>query len=828
MEVVHPANHSSQPGATKSIILTDPVAFQFLEEDPSTKVVLRNKHLEGFECYVVEQWACSRTDPTFVITTYSGDPTHRILVNVLRIPIDETQWGPRLFIHFQALKTYNAKSRETPLGTIMVTNLSTFPSSLTVIPVPDGDVRAHRDDFFLSEDLKRLNCSGRVGLTLSPPSAATAAKFYQLYRASEKIKLNEAVIELVKMCQIALMLFDKLEPEFTDGLLCDMTERAINDWWIEFGADQYSIEPHDGILGPTTVSALLGLLIGARNRLNAYGAPIGKDVFDIESTKRAIAYFQKTHRMSKTRRLDRQTLKRLHRSTAKAASGDGWFVPRAVKSTMAELSGKSGEMVMDMVGGRDKSGIAEVETVDIEQFVHLVQGSKAKWLWQGKKKPQKSYSDERRRSESSKSTHGNVIRESSQEFAPLQLASSADSNVEALEERERERERNKLSKKPPDKSLGPKSQDSSRGLGKIKDAVGLRHHSSRHSKELDRAEVLKDITKTSSQSAGLSANSHAHVDGFRDGERIVASPQSMIPPEKDALFANILSETPTGDAAPGPLNPVYLAHVEPPSDGEEEDLSEFIPTQASAPLVENSPEPSINGSMYHRVDLDELFERNNSPNATIGHSFRRSQSYTNIEQAATCRNYAYWPRHLSFSMAEEGLSSWESAIQEFDHQEAGALTTSSDLEQARRIRQSLHRLETDLARWVRSEVTGVQKLESILSQNQDELNALIYSRSEEFRELLRGSKDVTEFEREQLAEAAKEVEVLGAKLEYEINILRGKVEDVEDGVDEFERQVIVVENRVSQLEKSTQPKEGWSHFLTRMMPGFGTPRNKDK
>jgi hypothetical protein len=55
-----------------------------------------------------------------------------------------------------------------------------------------------------------------------------------------------------------------------------VTERAINDWWTELGTDFYNIEPSDGILGPTTVAALLGMLMGARNRLNAYGAPVAR------------------------------------------------------------------------------------------------------------------------------------------------------------------------------------------------------------------------------------------------------------------------------------------------------------------------------------------------------------------------------------------------------------------------------------------------------------------------------------------------------------------------------------------------------------------------
>jgi hypothetical protein len=137
-----------------------------LEEDPSTTTLERRKELQGYECYIVEQWTTSRTHPTFVITTYTGDPAHVIVVGVLSVPTDESQWSPRLRVYFKALNQYHARRRDTPLGTLMVTNLSAFPSSLTVIPVPGGDLRKHRFDFFVNENLKRLGCSGRVGLTL--------------------------------------------------------------------------------------------------------------------------------------------------------------------------------------------------------------------------------------------------------------------------------------------------------------------------------------------------------------------------------------------------------------------------------------------------------------------------------------------------------------------------------------------------------------------------------------------------------------------------------------------------------------------------------------
>jgi hypothetical protein len=366
------------------LVFSDPVAFRYLEEDPATVVLERRRRLQGYQIYLVEQWACSRTHPTFIIATYTGDISHSILVGVLSVPRDESTWSSRLKVYFKAMSEYHAREKETSLGTLMVTNLSGFPSSLTVISVPDGDVRKHRDDFIVNEDLKRLGCAGRAGLNLQTPQPSTIAKFHHLYRTSESVPLYTAVMDLVKLCQVSLSLYGKLAPAYADGLLCDITEKSINDWWSDIGTFVYNIEPSDGILGPSTVSALVGLLMGAYNRLKAFGAPVGKDVFDIPSTKRAISHFQKSQRMDRSRRLDRQTLMKLHKVTAKAASGEGWTVPKAVKSTVAELSGKGGEMVMGIVGGREKAGIAEVETLDIERLSQLVTGSKARWLWQGK------------------------------------------------------------------------------------------------------------------------------------------------------------------------------------------------------------------------------------------------------------------------------------------------------------------------------------------------------------------------------------------------------------------------------------------------------------
>ncbi|KAJ5543463.1 hypothetical protein N7535_005887 [Penicillium sp. DV-2018c] len=494
-----PASHSNGTESPQSqghqrLVFTDAVAFRYLEEDPSTVVLQRRETLQGYEIYVVEQWACSRVHPTFIITTYTGDPSHTVVVGVLSVPTNEGSWSPRLRMYFDGMKQCHAKRKETPLGTIMVTDLGSFPSALSLIPIPDGDVRKHREDFFVNEDLKRLGCAGRAGLKLQPPSAATKAKFHQLYRTSEIVPLYIAVMELVKQCQIALMVFDKLAPEYVDGLLCDVTEAAINDWWTDIGTDLYNIEPSDSGLGPTSVAALLGTLLGARNRLHAYGAPVGKDAFDIPNLKRGIGSFQKSQKMKRTRRLDRHTLDRLHRATAKAANAEGWT--DAVKSTMAELSGQGGEMVMGMVRGRDKGGIADIETLDLDTFVQCCNGERAKYLWLGK--PRKSgFEDGFSRGhlpemmlptdEQGGYAWASRKKHSAEDMHVERTSSGLDRSWKMPEAAVEEKDNRK-------RGVSGRVSDARAGLGRFKDAVGLqglRHHHHHHSR--DSVDVTHDL-----------------------------------------------------------------------------------------------------------------------------------------------------------------------------------------------------------------------------------------------------------------------------------------------------------------------------------------------
>lgn len=822
------SNPKSPLSNHQRFVLTDHVAFRYLEEDQSITVLTRRQTLQGYEIYLVEQWACSRTHPTFVITTYTGDPKDTVEVGVIGVPTDEKAWSPEFRIYMKVLGEYHARPKDTSLGKLMITNLSSFPSSLTIIPVPDGDMKKHRELFYVNENLKRLGCSGRLGIKLVPPSSATQAKFHQLYRTSDKVPLNSSVIELVKLCQAALVLFGKLEPEYADGLLCDVTEKAINDWWIDFGAEYYTTEPHDGILGPTTVAALLGMLMGARNRLSAYNAPVAKDVFDIESTKRAIASFQKTQRIQRTRRLDRHTLERLRRATAKAASKEGWAVPRAFKSTVAELGGKGGEMVMGMVGAGEKAGIAEVETVDYDRFLELLRGERAKWLWQGK--PRKSTTANDMFSRLPGEDRSTSPDEQQSAIATLLKRESTLEGHSLTKQNTMEEETN--DKDPNSKRAAIKRAtekiESGTGFTRIKDAVGRRTHQpkpSRDEKGRPHLHHTKSDFEHPDGTQGKNRSSLAY-DSKSEGHSMSLAPggDSFYEPS----FAKNLTQTPRDSGSSLGLALDGASKSKSNENGPSQPTEYEDSEVSKPPTVDNS----IAGSIYHGVDLNEKLHFDDSEEIPV--LLRRTQSSEQLGRYHSAqRNENWWPRHLSFSIAEESVLTWPPLISltnpESDDSSlpttlqarlAAQESLSSDL---KALRHRLALLSSTEASWTESAVQMVTSLDAQAEADMEALEQLYYPHLDEYESLREDALEVISRERLQVQEAMRDLETLGAKLEYEIGALRGKIEDVDDGVAELERQVQDIEARERDMYEAFGKgmKEGWLHWIFRISTGIG-------
>ncbi|KAI7436020.1 hypothetical protein KC368_g13535 [Hortaea werneckii] len=834
----------------QGFVLTDPIAFRYLSSDPLITVLAPRAELKGYEAYIVEQWATSRTHPTSVITTYTGDPTHTVTVGVLSVPTDESTWSPRLRVYFKALNQYHARRRETELGILMVTNLSGFPSSLTVIGVPDGDCRTHRSDFVVNENLKRLGCSGRVSLTLSPPSAATVAKFHQLYRTSDKNEIDKSIVELVKLCQSALMLFNKLEIDYADGLLCDITERAVNDWWLEFGSEYYALDgPHDGILGPTTVAGLLGLLMGARNRLHAYSAPVGKDAFDVEAMKRGISHFQKQQRLPRTRRLDRKTLERLHKATQKTAEHEGiWSMPKVLKNTAAELSGKGGEMVMDAVGRRDRAGIAEIETCDIERFVQLVYGERAKWLWLGK--PMKKGARRERAHQQEEREGGDVTegegpglnrnlvfkpdehggfawkagKKNNEGFAggpneSLQNGGGADGEPGADMQNgtaptDDEEPKHGVFRR----ATGLKNEARS-GLGKFKGAVGLKsHHQAKSSVEespttpvdeggvkskrplFRRVQSSPMSSPTSPQSATQDRGLDAALAQQRDQKRVTTDPE-QVKRNLEGQGYNIPFPGTAEEASKESLQA-------PPSYRSKEGADDAVSESDRATTA--TMDPSIAGSIYNGVELNEVLPTGPETEKGVSKTLQRTLSFSHyVSVQMQQKSDDAYPRHLSFSLAEDSVLGWKDLIADDNNDghfnDAKAQLAEQELvaKQAKHLRLALNSLRTDTATWTDRQLDSLQS--TLLEQADRDLayleNDIQNPHLEHVNYLQTESEGVLREQRERLEEGIREIETLASKLEYEIGGLKSRVEDVGAGMDDFKNGVERVEERVKELER---------------------------
>ncbi|KAG9255906.1 uncharacterized protein F5Z01DRAFT_650504 [Emericellopsis atlantica] len=831
---------SSAPSIPRrNIVFPDPVAFRYLEDESCVAVVERRGILRGYELYLVEQWACSRQSPTLVIVTYTGDEEHSVVVGVLSVPVDEALWSTKLRVYFKATRQYLARPKGTQLGEVMVTNLSSFPSALTVIPVPDGDIRKHRLEFIVNENLKRMGCSGRSGLTLSEPAEGTRTKFLSLYKVSDKIPLATAVTELVKLCQVALYVFEKLEPEYIDGLLCDVTERAIGNWWTEVGAEHYNFEPNDGVLGPTTVAALLGMLMGARNRLYWYGCPVAKDAFDIECLKRGIGHFQKSFKIEKTRRLDRQTLVKLHNCTAKAAAGEGWGVQKAVKSRMKEIGGNRGEIVMGMVSGKDKGGMADIETLDLERFISFAYGERAKWLWYGK--PRRTAVDHPERdSEGVNPSFGrDVIKDES--LARTQTIQgdedldvrrqngllSVQSEIQygsALGNTDNPAEKDALRRNVL-KSVAGKMSDARSGLGRIKTAVGgsKRGHAARTSIS-DREDLreLRSAQNTSfpnagSQTAvpgtpGFSAPGRAFTWQKKPGDYLDGYRR-----EQPSSVGDLANETRDHSSATSGSN----IAKRPPKLALESDLLNRIGSEVRNDILPAAP-PTAE-SLVGEGDLEgpllDAERRNESPYLSIGLSRRHSLEVAQLNFKHEL-NEARWARRVSFSEAEEAILMWEEVVN-LDENAQELIEVEALAELARHLNQNIEEIKVNVNPWVEEKLKTLALLDERYARDKDGLQSHYQQLNEACQRVRYSSNELLAEERASLTESVKEIDVLVARLDYEINALVSKAVDVEDGVQTFERQVEDLEKRAAVL-KTQLETESWVHWFFRSLTGVGS------
>jgi len=637
------------------------------------------------------------------------------------------------------------------------------------------------------------------------------------------------------------MLFGKLEIDYADGLLCDVTERAINDWWIEIGSEQYNAEPHDGILGPTTVAGLLGLLMGARNRLHAVGAPVSKDPFDVEAMKRGTSYFQKQQRMTRSRRLDRRTVEKLQKATQKAADHEGWTMPKVLKNTAAELSGKGGEMVMDAVGRRDRAGIAEVETCDIERFAQLVYGDRCKWLWLGKapKKsrdhaPEKTIADEGRNLSRGltfrQDDHGGFTWTARKSVAdgmptsklPEDVTTPTAENGESPSDGESRAKTGVLKR-----ASGFKNEAKS-GLGKFKGAVGLRSHHQKLSADdspttpLDhsprtrrpffgRSMTSPETSPKSPRSPGF-ANTGSGLDDALDDPTKWAEADPEWIRDSANYDASLL---PGGNMSKESLRPPPHAANEERNNAEagQEAESDAVSESFSGTI---SVDGSVAGSYYNGTELGEVLPEGPEDEKSASHLLLRrtlSVSYLTSAEPDHLADAGY-PRHLSFSLAEDSVLGWDSVLEDDtgtynDDLPAQLANEEAQANQAKDLRAAITKLSTVTTDWTQTQLGHLSGLLEKADRDHATVDEMYDPHQSRVGELQMHEESVLRDQRGRLEEDGKEVETLAAKLEYEISGLKGRVEDVQASVGDFEKGVRRVEDRVAELEKEGVKGARW-------------------
>ncbi|CAI2162618.1 6976_t:CDS:10 [Funneliformis geosporum] len=333
--------------------------------------------LEGYQLYIVEQWACDIIQrPYNTVIVFTGDPTHQVKACVINIEDKIDPYPAQLTNLFNTLEQDNVNRIESDRGTIFVTNLSTFPSSLNIILVPDGDYEAIKLDFFLNLNLRKIGCSGRSALSLKPPTDTQKDKFLQTYTISDQIPFTYAVLELVKLVQISLYIFGLFPLEYTDGLLFDSTEMALKDFRNIYCPE---LEIRDNLLDPTLVANILRKVVSIRNKLNYLGYQVGKDPFsDTDLFLNGVTSFQKNAKnIECTRNLNPVTIKKIYEAHNRSRNSDAIKVHKVLLSKFDDMSKSTGS----------SSTTIDIETCNLEEFGKYVNIERLKYLWRGKGAP---------------------------------------------------------------------------------------------------------------------------------------------------------------------------------------------------------------------------------------------------------------------------------------------------------------------------------------------------------------------------------------------------------------------------------------------------------
>ncbi|CAH6722248.1 hypothetical protein CLIB1444_08S05182 [[Candida] jaroonii] len=361
--------------------------FQKEFENSEEFHIIEQTKSSGFDIYLVEQWANNRNIGS-LISTYTGNLNNEINIIKLtirklpskRYPMRFQEYLNELMVNHAKIKYMNSEETEI----LFITNITSLPSNLSLIPILNGDYKSIEDNFIINSNLKKLQCSGRsISLITSKISDANEDKFRQMYKIYNlNIPIKFAIKELINLIQTSLFYFDLLDIRYCDGFLCNKTEDAIVTWWNLIGLPHFNIKP-PGILPSRTVAAIVSTVLSVKIRLQIFGGcDVPKDPFDVENFMISIGEFQRQVKLDKTRKLDLETFHKLIYITNDKLKLPNIDKKSSYTNEIRKLTSAVKNTVQDRIYDDPKFEY-NIETLDLEALVGFLLGKSLKRLWYG-------------------------------------------------------------------------------------------------------------------------------------------------------------------------------------------------------------------------------------------------------------------------------------------------------------------------------------------------------------------------------------------------------------------------------------------------------------
>ncbi|KAG0208536.1 hypothetical protein BGX28_000540 [Mortierella sp. GBA30] len=226
-----------------------------------------------------------------------------------------------------------------------------------------------------------MGCSGRSALTSKSPSDAQREKFNQLYRISDSTDFEDTVIRLVDLVQNCLFIFGLFKLSDVDGLLCNATERGLDEFYHTFLSSKFQKFPSDNALDPNVLAGMFSKLSNIRGKLQHLVSNVPKDPFaEPVAFINAVKAFQIKKPDLKACFLDLKTTEAITSAYQSSFNPQGLKVHKVLKSKIEDFSG------MTAVN-------PEGETTDLEVFAKHIHSDSLKQVWRGKPKHKPDMAD---------------------------------------------------------------------------------------------------------------------------------------------------------------------------------------------------------------------------------------------------------------------------------------------------------------------------------------------------------------------------------------------------------------------------------------------------